>query len=266
MTNTWVVGGHVGIKADNPDYAAMTVSARSSAEASPRASSTRSAPSADSRTPRAEARGPTSRARVSSSATRARAATRPSWRSTSSRRRSAAHHGAGQRTRSSISAKNAILNSYVFQYASKGQIAARMAYLDFFGYPADFTAKYPEEVKKVTAESILAAAKRNIHPDDLQVLVVGDQKDFAQPLASLGEVQTSISRSRIPRRRSRSRRDPRDAGRGQEAPRRVRRRRRGAARTGRRSRASRRRSTWLSRSRGCLSNIGVRSVRTADGR
>jgi hypothetical protein len=87
-------------------------------------------------------------------------------------------------------AKNGILNSYVFQYASKGQIAARMAYLDFFGYPADFTAKYPEEVKKVTAESALAAAKRNIHPEDLQILVLGDQKDFAQPLASLGDVET----------------------------------------------------------------------------
>lgn len=83
-------------------------------------------------------------------------------------------------------AKDTILNSYVFRFASKGQIAARMAYLDFNGYPADFTATYPEKVRKLTVQDLRAAARRNIHPDDLQMLVLGNEKEFAQPLSSLG--------------------------------------------------------------------------------
>ncbi len=190
MTNTWVVGGHVGIKADNPDYAAMTVlgeifgggfSSRLFNEIRTK-------------------RGLAYAAGGSSGAELARPGVFFGYSGTRSDSALVAlaiiKKEVRRLTEEPVSqteldqAKNGILNSYVFQYASKGQIAARMAYLDFFGYPADFTSKYPEEVKKVTAESILAAAKRNIHPDDLQLLLVGDQKDFAQPLMSLGDVQT----------------------------------------------------------------------------
>lgn len=83
-------------------------------------------------------------------------------------------------------ARDGILNSYVFQYASKGRIASRMAYLDFYGYPEDFTSSYPEQVKALTVDDLLAAARRHIYPDDFQVLLVGNEEDFAEPLSSLG--------------------------------------------------------------------------------
>ncbi len=105
-------------------------------------------------------------------------------------------------------AKDAILNRYVFQYASKGQIANRMAFLDFYGYPVDFTSRYPEQVKALTAQDLLAAAKNNIHPDDLQILLVGDENDFAEPLSSLG-TRIRHGRSDDPRSRPRARRSPR---------------------------------------------------------
>lgn len=190
MTNTWIVGGHVGIKADNPDYAAMTVLG----EIFGGGFSSRLFNEIRTKRGLAYAAGGTSGTDIprpgvffgysgtrSDSALVALRIIKKEVRRLTEEPVSAAELDL---------AKNSILNSYVFQYASKAQIVGRMAYLDFFGYPADFTAKYPEEVKKVTAESILAAAKRNIHPDDMQILIVGDQKDFAEPLASLGDVQT----------------------------------------------------------------------------
>jgi zinc protease len=51
----------------------------------------------------------------------------------------------------------------VFQYIAN----------DFYGYPADYLARYPERVQAVTAQDVLAAARRYIDPDRLTILVVG---------------------------------------------------------------------------------------------
>ena len=67
-----------------------------------------------------------------------------------------------------------------------------MSYLDFYGYPEDFTARYPEQIKELTAADLLATAKRRIHPDDLQIVIVGNEGDFAEPLSSLGIAYETI--------------------------------------------------------------------------
>ena len=43
-------------------------------------------------------------------------------------------------------------------------------------------------IEKVTAADVQRVAKKYVHPDQLAVLVVGNEKDFEKPLSSLGEV------------------------------------------------------------------------------
>jgi len=87
-------------------------------------------------------------------------------------------------------AKNSILNAFVFTMDSKEKVLNQRLLLEFYGYPADFNARYPALVEKVTGDDISKAAQKYVHPDRLAVLVVGKEKDFEKPLTSLGAVTT----------------------------------------------------------------------------
>ena len=87
-------------------------------------------------------------------------------------------------------AKDQFLNSYVFQFDSKSKIVNQMMTLAYFGYPLDFSEKFIRQVEDVTKADILQAAKSHLHPDAVQILVVGRQQDFDKPLSDLGTVNT----------------------------------------------------------------------------
>lgn len=87
-------------------------------------------------------------------------------------------------------AKDGILNSFVFNFDSKGEIVSRMMNYDYFGYPRDFLSTYQTKIAAVTAEDVLRAAKAHVHPDALVQLAVGNAAAFDAPLASLGTVRT----------------------------------------------------------------------------
>lgn len=86
-------------------------------------------------------------------------------------------------------ARESALNRFVFAYDSAGKIMRRLIYYEYFGYPADRLEHYIENIRKVTREDILAAARKHLHPDNLVVLVVGNPAEFGKPLSKLGEVQ-----------------------------------------------------------------------------
>jgi zinc protease len=87
-------------------------------------------------------------------------------------------------------AKDGILNSFVFNFDSKGEIVQRLMIYQYYGYPRDFLQKYRSNVEKVTAEDILRAARKHIKPENLTILAVGRAADFDEPLDTLGEVHT----------------------------------------------------------------------------
>ncbi len=87
-------------------------------------------------------------------------------------------------------AKDSYLNSFVFNFENKGEILDRMMTYDYYGLPRDFIFKEKEMVEKVTAEDVLAAAKKNLHPDALHIVVVGNADDFDESLGALGAVDT----------------------------------------------------------------------------
>ncbi len=83
-------------------------------------------------------------------------------------------------------AKQAVVNGFVFNFAEPSQVLFRAAYYEVLGYPADFLDRYQKALDQVTAQSVLAAAKRKIQPDAQVAIIVGKETDFDRPLESAG--------------------------------------------------------------------------------
>jgi len=83
-------------------------------------------------------------------------------------------------------AKDAMLNSLVFTLSSKGAVLNRMAAYEYYGYPADFLTRYEKAVRAVTADEVLAAAKRNVRPEGLVTLLVGDKAALSSQIGAIG--------------------------------------------------------------------------------
>jgi predicted Zn-dependent peptidase/outer membrane lipoprotein-sorting protein len=86
-------------------------------------------------------------------------------------------------------AKEGILNSFVFNFDTTGEIVRRLMTYEYFDYPRDFLDTFKANVEKVTAEDVLRVAKMHLRPDQLMILAVGRAQDFDQPLATLGAVK-----------------------------------------------------------------------------
>jgi len=85
-------------------------------------------------------------------------------------------------------AKDSILNSFVFEFDSKGKVLQERMNYEFYGYPADFLARYRAGIEKVSLEDVQRVAQKYVHKDQLAVLVVGKAADFDKPLSTFGPV------------------------------------------------------------------------------
>ena len=86
-------------------------------------------------------------------------------------------------------AKERYLNSFVFNFDSKGKIINRLMTYDYFGYPPDFLEKTKENIEKVTKKDVLRVAQKHLKPDKVQILTVSRPQDFNEPLSVLGPVR-----------------------------------------------------------------------------
>ncbi len=86
-------------------------------------------------------------------------------------------------------AKDAILNAFIFRLDSPDKVLGERMTYEFYGYPADWLDKLPAEIQKVTSADVKRVAEKYVHRDQLAVLVVGNTKEFDQPLSSLGTVK-----------------------------------------------------------------------------
>lgn len=83
-------------------------------------------------------------------------------------------------------AKQAVVNGYVFNFEDPSQVLFRAAYYEAIGYPADFLQRYQKALDAVSSASVLEAAKRKITPAKQVAVIVGKESDFDRPLASAG--------------------------------------------------------------------------------
>jgi predicted Zn-dependent peptidase len=84
-------------------------------------------------------------------------------------------------------AKEAYLNSFVFNFDTTSEIVNRVMLYDYYGYPEDFLQKTKENVEKVTVDDVLRVAQAHLRPDDLRLVVLGNPADFDEDLAALGQ-------------------------------------------------------------------------------
>ncbi len=83
-------------------------------------------------------------------------------------------------------AKEAIQNRFIENFTSSSQIVGETMTLEFRGYPKDYLQTYTEKVAQVTRAELKRVAQKNLHPDKLAILVVGDLSTFNKPLSTFG--------------------------------------------------------------------------------
>lgn len=85
-------------------------------------------------------------------------------------------------------AKESIINTFIFGFAKPEAVVNQQARLEYYGYPKDYLERYRENIAKVTADDVLRAAKKHLHPDALVISVAGNDNAFDKPLSTFGRV------------------------------------------------------------------------------
>ncbi len=84
-------------------------------------------------------------------------------------------------------AKDAVLNSFVFNFATPEQTLSRLIRYEYYGYPEDFVFQFQKAVESTTVEQVLEAAQRNLKPSDFVTIVVGNLDAIEPSLGTLAE-------------------------------------------------------------------------------
>lgn len=74
---------------------------------------------------------------------------------------------------------------FPIRFETTSAIAAALAVLAIHGLPDDYYDRYRARVRAITTEQILEAAQRHLHPDSLQMVVVGDPAAVRAPLEAM---------------------------------------------------------------------------------
>jgi zinc protease len=75
---------------------------------------------------------------------------------------------------------------FPIRYETTAAVAAALANLVIHGLPHDYYDSYRQNIREVTAGSVLEAARTHIRPTELQTVVVGDAALIRKPLSELG--------------------------------------------------------------------------------
>jgi len=81
---------------------------------------------------------------------------------------------------------------FPIRYETTDSIARALAALTIYDLPNDYFDSYRANIRRVTAMDVLHAADKYLHPDQLQLVVVGDASVIAAPLAALDVGPVSV--------------------------------------------------------------------------
>ncbi|HEY3308275.1 MAG TPA: pitrilysin family protein [Desulfuromonadaceae bacterium] len=87
------------------------------------------------------------------------------------------------------SAKEYIINSFMFGFTSPAAIVTQRARLEFYDYPSDYLENYRANINKVTKVDVLSAGRKYLKPEQFKYVVVGDPNKFDKPLSNFGKVR-----------------------------------------------------------------------------
>ena len=97
------------------------------------------------------------------------------------------------------SARDYMINSFMFGFTTPASIVTQRARLEYYGYPEGYLEQYRDNIAKVTRGDILTAARKYLHPDTFKIVVIGDAAKFDLPLESLGKVRELDLKLKIPK-------------------------------------------------------------------
>ena len=83
-------------------------------------------------------------------------------------------------------AKDTVLNGFVFHFDRPSKTLNRLVLYEYFGYPRDFLFQYQKAIEAVTKADILRVAQKYFKLSDLTYVAAGNPKDFGTPLTALG--------------------------------------------------------------------------------
>ncbi|HEV8129879.1 MAG TPA: pitrilysin family protein [Acidobacteriota bacterium] len=89
-------------------------------------------------------------------------------------------------------AKAYLIGSFALRTETPGQVASRVLTAAVNSLPPDYWDKYRDNIQAVTAEQIAAAVSRHLDPDKVAIIAVGNSKDFAKDLESLGPTRKIV--------------------------------------------------------------------------
>ena len=80
---------------------------------------------------------------------------------------------------------------FPIRYETTTAIASALANLVIYGLAADYYDTYRRRIREITVDDVLTAAKRHLHPDRLQILIVGDAAGIRDSVVQLklGELE-----------------------------------------------------------------------------
>jgi zinc protease len=81
---------------------------------------------------------------------------------------------------------------FPIRFETTAAIAAALSVLVLHGLPDDYYDRYRARVRAITTAQILEAAQRHLHPDTLQMVVVGDPSAIRAPLEAMSFGMTRL--------------------------------------------------------------------------
>ena len=75
-------------------------------------------------------------------------------------------------------AKKSIINRFIFEFQSPSQIVSGQMMNEYNKLPDDFLLTYCGKIDRLTAKDILATGSRHMHPDEIAVLILGNESGY----------------------------------------------------------------------------------------
>lgn len=97
------------------------------------------------------------------------------------------------------SAKEYMINSFMFGFTTPASIVTQRARLEYYGYFEGYLEKYRDNIAKVTKTDILNAARKYLQPNALKLVIIGDAAKFDLSPATFGKVRELDLKLNIPK-------------------------------------------------------------------
>ena len=85
-------------------------------------------------------------------------------------------------------AKETFMNQFVFRFTTSASIVGQKVDIEYEDLPLNYIETYLDNVQAVTHEDVQRVARKYLYPDEIKILVVGDNEKFDKPLDGFGKV------------------------------------------------------------------------------